>query len=104
MKKLALAMIVCIIFLLASCYMFDGESDISVSLNEPNEITIVNNARVSTLRLLDGEILRAGKSVYKFHFDISIPAGDKETVKIDDFVIQNGDKATVIDAVFSWDM
>jgi len=104
MKKSALVVIVFIVFQLASCYMFDGESDISVSLNEPDEITIVNNARVSTLRLLDGEIIRAGASVHKFHFDISIPAGDKETVKIDDFVIQNGDKATVVDAVFSWDM
>jgi hypothetical protein len=102
MKKLAV--IVFIVFLLASCYMFDGISDISVSLNEPDEVTIVNNARVSTLRLLDVEIVRAGTTVHKFHFDIDIPAGDKETVKIDDFVIQNGDKATVTDAVFSHEM
>jgi hypothetical protein len=102
MKKLAV--IVFIVFLLASCYMFDGISDISVSLNEPDEITIVNNARVSTLRLLDVEIVRAGTPVHKFHFDIDVPAGDKETVKIDDFVIQNGDKATVTNAVFSHDM
>jgi len=102
MKKLAV--IVCIVFLLASCYMFDGESDISVSLNEPDQITIVNNARVSTLRLIDVEIIRVGTSVHKFHFDIDIPAGHRETVKIDDFVIQNGDKAIVTDAVFSWDM
>jgi hypothetical protein len=103
MKKLAVVAAV-IVFLLASCYMFDNESDISVSLNSPDEITIVNNARVSTLRLIDVEIVRAGTSVHKFHFDISIPAGDRETVKIDDFVIQNGDKAIVTDAVFSWDM
>jgi len=102
MKKLA--MIVCIAFLFASCYMFDNESDISVSLNSPDEITIVNNARVSTLRLLDVDIVRAGTPVHKFHFDIDIPAGHRETVKIDDFVIQNGDKAIVTDAVFSWDM
>jgi len=104
MKKLALAVIVFIVFLLASCYMFDTESDISVSLNSPDEITIVNNARVSTLRLLDVEIVRAGTSVHKLHFDIDVPAGDRETVKIDDFVIQNGDKATVTNAVFSHDM
>ena len=103
MKKLAVVAAV-IVFLLASCYIFDDISDISVLLNPPDEITIINNARVSTLRLSDVEIIRAGASVHKFHFDISIPAGDKETVKIDDFVIQNGDKATVVDAVFSWDM
>jgi hypothetical protein len=103
MKKLAVVAAV-IVFLLASCYLFDNESDISVSLNPPDEITIINNARVSTLRLLDVEIVRAGTVAHKFHFDISIPAGDKETVKIDDYVIQNGDKATVVDAVFSWDM
>ena len=102
MKKIAV--IVCIVFLLASCYIFDNESDISVSLNSPDEITIVNNARVSTLRLLDVDIVRAGTPVHKFHFDIAIPSGHRETVKIDDFVIQNGDKATVTDAVFSWDM
>jgi hypothetical protein len=102
MKKLAV--IVFIVFPLASCYIFDTESDISVSLNPPDEITIINNARVSTLRLLDVEIVRAGASVHKFHFDIDVPAGDRETVKINDFVIQNGDKVTVTDAVFSWDM
>ena len=102
MKKLAV--IGCVAFLLVSCYLFDGMSDVSVSLNSPDEITIVNNARVSTLRLIDGEIVRAGTSVHKFHFDIDIPAGHRETVKIDDFAIQNGDKVIVIDAKFSWDM
>ena len=102
MKKFAV--IVCIVFQFVSCYMLDGESDISVSLNPPDEITIVNNARVSTLRLLDVEIVRAGTRVHKFHSDIDIPAGYRETVKIDNFVIQNGDKATVTNAVFSWDM
>ena len=91
-------------FLLTSCYLFDNESDISVSLNSPDEVTIINNARVSTLRLLDGEIVRAVISVHKFHFDIDVPAGDRETVKIDNFVIQNGDQATVTNAVFSHDM
>jgi hypothetical protein len=102
MKKLAV--IVCIAFMLASCYMFDNESDVSVSLNSPDEITIANYARVSTLRLLDGEIVRACTPVHKFHFDIVIPAGYRETVKIDDFAIQNGDKATVTNALFSHDM
>ena len=104
MKKLAAAVIVFVVFQFASCAMFDSISDVSVSLNEPDEITIVNNARVSTLRLIDGEIVRAGTSVHKFHFDIAVPAGNKETVKIDDFVIQNGDDITVTDAKFSWDM
>jgi len=102
MKKLAL--VACIAFLLASCYMLDGISDVSASLNSPDEIIIVNNARVSTLRLIDGEIVRAGASMHKFHFDIDIPAGDRKTVKITDFVINNGDKVVVTDAVFSYDM
>jgi len=102
MKKLAV--IICIVFFLASCYMFDGISDVSVSLNSPDEITIVNNARVSTLRFIDGEIVRAGTSIYQFHFDIDIPAGSQKTMKIDDFAIQNGDEVTVTDAKFSWDM
>jgi len=102
MKKLA--MIVFIVFLFASCFIFDGISDLSISLNSPDEIIIVNNARVSTLRLIDGKIVRAGVSMYKFHFDIVIPAGYRETVRINDFAIQNGDEVIVTDAVFSHDM
>jgi len=103
MKKIFL--IICFVSLIVSCaYLFDGISDISVSLNSPDEIVVVNNARVSTLRSMDGKIVRAGKSVYKFHFDVDIPAGYKETITVNDFVIQNGDKIVVIDAEFSWDM
>ena len=102
MKKIFL--IICLVSLIASCYTFDGISDISVSSNSPNEIVVVNNARVSTLRSMDGKIVRAGKSVYKFHFDVDIPAGYQETITVNDFVIQNGDKIVVIDAEFSWDM
>jgi len=102
MKKLAV--IVCIVFLFASCYIFDGIADVSISTNVPDEIIILNNARVSTLRSVDGKIVRTNTSVYQFHFDIDIPAGYRETVKIDDFVIQNGDEVIVTDAVFSWDM
>ena len=103
MKKMAVIAVV-IVFLLASCYMFDGIADVSISTNVPDEIIVFNNARVSTLRSVDGKIVRTNTSVYQFHFDIDIPAGHKETVKIDDFVIQNGDKVTVTDAEFSWDM
>ena len=99
-----LAVIICIVFLLASCAAFDGISDVSISMNLPDEIIVVNNARVSTLRSVDGKIVRTNTPVYKFHFDIDIPAGNRETVKIDDFAIQNGDKAIVTDAKFSWDM
>jgi hypothetical protein len=102
MKKLAL--IVAIVILIASCAMFDGISDVSISMNLPDEIIFVNNARVSTLRNVDGKIVRANTSVYQFHFDIDIPAGHRETVKIDDFIVQNRDEAIVTDAKFSWDM
>ena len=102
MKKLAV--IVGIVFLFASCAMFDGVSDVSISMNIPDEIIVVNNARVSTLRKVDGKIVRANTSVYQFHFDIDIPAGNQETVKIDDFILQNGDKVIVTDVKFSWDM
>jgi len=96
--------IICIVFQFASCTMFDGISDVSVSLNPPDEIVVINNARVSTLRSIDGEIIRNGASVYQFHFDVEAPAGNRETVKIDDFVIQDGDKVLLTDADFSWDM
>ena len=102
MKKMAV--IVFIVFLFVSCYIFDGIADVSISTNVPDEIIVFNNARVSTLRSVDGKIVRTNTSVYQFHFDIDIPAGHRETVKIDDFVIQNGDKVTVTDAKFSWDM
>ena len=84
--------------------MFDGISDVSVSLNPPDEMVVDNHARVSTLRLMSGEITRGGASVYQFHFEVDVPAGNQETVKIDDFVIQGGDKVLLTDAVFSWDM
>jgi len=84
--------------------MFDGLSDVSVSLNPPDEIVIDNHARVSTLRLMTGEIVRDGASVHQFHFEVDVPAGNQEKIKIDDFVIQGGDKVFLTDAVFSWDM
>ena len=102
MKKSAV--IVFIVFQLASCAAFDGISDVSISMNLPDEIIVVNNARVSTLRSVEGKIVRTNTSVYQFHFDIDIPAGHQETVKIDDFIIQNEDKVIVTDAKFSWDM
>ena len=96
--------IICIVFQFASCAMFEGISDVSVSLNSPDEIIVANHARVSTLRSMDGEIIRNGVSVYQFHFDVDIPAKKQETIKIDDFVIQDGDKVSLTDADFSWDM
>jgi hypothetical protein len=97
-------MVICIIFQFASCYIFDGISDVSISLNLPDEIIVVNNARVSTLNSIDGKIVRAGTPIYQFHFDIDIPSGNRETIKVNDFIIQNGDEVIVTDAKFSWDM
>jgi len=102
MKKAAV--IVFITFSFMSCYTLDGISDISISLNLPDEIVVANNARVSTLRSMDGEIVRAGTPVYQFHFDVDISAGHQGTIKIDDFVIQAGDKVSATKAKFSWDM
>ena len=102
MKKIFLT--ICIVSLIASCAMFDGISDVSVSLNLPDQIIVVNNARVSTLRSMEGKIVRTGTSVYQFRFDVEIPAGHQETIKIDDFVMQEGDTVSVTDAKFSWDM
>jgi hypothetical protein len=87
-----------------SCYTLDGISDVSISLVLPEEIVIANNARVSTLRSINGKIVRTGTSVYQFRFDVDIPAGYHETIKIDDFVMQEGDTVSVTDAKFSWDM
>jgi hypothetical protein len=84
--------------------MFDDASDVVVSANPPNEIIISNYAFVSTLRSLDGKIVRSGTTVYKFHFDVDIPANNIETVTIDDFVMQEGDKPIVTKASFTNDM
>ena len=102
MKKLLL--LICVVSLIASCAMFDGISDVSVSLNLPDQIIVVNNARVSTIRSMDGKIIRAGTSVYQFHFDVAIPANNHETIKVEDFIIQDGDTVSLTDVKFSWDM
>jgi len=102
MKKLLL--LICVVSLIASCAMFDGISDVSVSLNLPDQMIVVNNARVSTLISMEGKIVRTGTSVYQFRFDVDIPAKHRETIKIDDFVMQEGDTVSVTDAKFSWDM
>ena len=70
MKKAA-AIVIVLAFITSgfvSCYIFDGISDVSISLNLPDEIVVANNARVSTLRSMDGKIVRAGASVYQFHY------------------------------------
>jgi hypothetical protein len=59
---------------------------------------------VSTLKSIDGEIIRSGKSVYKFHFNVDIPSGYNETVKIDGFIMQEGDKPRINKADFTWSM
>ena len=97
--------IIFLVFQFASCAAwFDGISDVSISLNLPDEIVVANNARVSTLRSMDGKIVRSGTLVYRFHFDVDIPASHQGTIKIDDFVMQEGDTVSVTDAKFSWDM
>ena len=102
MKKTLL--LIGIVSLIASCAMFDGIADVSISVNLPDEIVVANNARVSTLRSMDGKIVRAGASVYQFHFDVDIPAGYQKSIPINDFVMQEGDTVSVTDAKFSWDM
>jgi len=104
MKKAAVIVLVFITFGFMSCYTLDGISDVSISLVLPDEIVVANNARVSTLRSMDGKIVRAGTPVYQFHFDVVIPAAHQKTIKIDDFVMQEGDTVSLTDAKFSWDM
>jgi len=104
MKKAAVIVWAFVMFGFMSCYTLDGVSDISISLVLPDEMVVANNARVSTLRSMDGKIVRAGTSVYEFRFDVDIPAGHQKTIKIDDFVMQEGDKVSIKDAQFSWDM
>jgi hypothetical protein len=104
MKRAYWFLIICIAFSVFSCAMFDDVSDVSVSVNLPNEIIISNNASVSTLTSIDGEIIRSGTSVYKFHFNVDIPSGNNETVRIDDFIMLEGDKPRVTKADFTWSM
>ena len=104
MKKAAVILLGIIMFGFASCYTLDGISDVSISFNLPDEIVVSNNARVSTLNSIDGKIVRSGVSVYVFHFDVDIPAKHYETIKINDFLIQNGDEGFVVDVKLSWSM
>jgi len=104
MKKFYSILIILCVFHFFSCAMFDGVSDLKISENVPDEIIIFNNARVSTLKSIDGKINRSGSSVYDFHFNVDIPAGYTETIKLNDFILQEGDKVFIIKAKFSWDM
>lgn len=104
MKKIFCFLIIGISLFVFSCAMFDDSDDIFVSVNPPDELSVFNNARVSTLRSLDGKIMRANIAVYTFHFDVDIPANNIDTVKIDDFIMQAGDKPRVTKARFTWDM
>jgi hypothetical protein len=88
----------------SSCALFDSVSDISVRLLPPHEVIVVNSARVSTLRSVDFEIRRANEKIRSFHFDIDIPAGTQETITLEDFTLQEDDKAVVTDAGLSWSM
>jgi hypothetical protein len=97
-------LIIGITFFVFSCAAFDDAADIVLSIQLPDELVIVNHARVSTLVKLDGKIMRAGATVYQFHFDVDIPANNRETVKIDDFIMQEGDKPRVTKADFTYDM
>jgi len=51
---------------------------IILSINLPDKIIIVNNACVSILRAVDVKIVRDNSSIYQFHFDIDISAGNKK--------------------------
>jgi hypothetical protein len=107
MKKIFIFLTAIIIFQLASCGVVDdiaGTSNIELSINLPDEIVIANNAYVSTLRSIDGKVTRSGKSVYNFHFEVDIPCNHQDTVKIDGFILQDGDKAVATKTEFSWDM
>jgi hypothetical protein len=100
-------LIIFFVFQFASCGVLDdisGTSNINLSINLPDKIVIANNARVSTLRSIDGKINRSGKSVYNFHFEVDIPCNHQDIIKIDDFILQEGDKAVATKTEFSWDM
>jgi hypothetical protein len=84
--------------------MFDDVDDVSVSLTLPDELVVFNHASVSTLRSITGEIVRSGTREHQFHFDIDVPPGGRKTVKIDDFMLREGDTPRVVDADFSWSM
>jgi hypothetical protein len=58
-------------------------------------VIVVNSARVSTLRSVDFEIHRANENISAFHFALDILAGEQETITLEDFTLQEGDKAVV---------
>ncbi|GAB6393367.1 MAG: hypothetical protein MdMp014T_2740 [Treponematales bacterium] len=77
----------------SSCALFDSVSDISVRLQPPHEVIVVNSARVSTLRSVDFEIHRANENISAFHFALDILAGEQETITLEDFTLQEGEQS-----------
>jgi len=104
MKKISWFLLAVFVGVVSSCALFDGVSDISVRLQPPHEVIVVNSARISTLRSVDFEIHRVNEKISAFHFDIDIPAREQETITLEDFTLQEGDKAVVTDAGLSWSM
>jgi len=84
--------------------MFDNASDVTISVNLPDELVIQNNANVSTLKSIEGKIVRVGDTVYNFQYDVDITAGESGKVKVNNFILQEGDEPKITKADFSWDM
>jgi hypothetical protein len=89
---------------LFSCTIFDNSSDIIISISPPDKIIIENNANVSTLRKIKIEIIRNNESVYIIDRNCNVPAGEKEIIQFDDFMILTNDTIRIIDTNFEWDM
>lgn len=104
MKNAVCFFVFCSAILVSSCAMFDTVADVSILLEAPDKMIVKNNARVSTLKSIEGSILRSGTSVYRFHSDLDLTVGLSEEITIDDFVIQDGDTASLTGAEFSHDI
>jgi hypothetical protein len=105
MRKKIAAILAVAALVFNSCAMVDSlKEDVSVTLQPPNTITVMNNSYVSTLDHFKVEIFRQGDRVYTLEKDCDIPSGDSASWTAGGFEIQNGDAAKIGDLKLSWDM
>jgi hypothetical protein len=101
---LFLTMAISFVGIIASCYTLDTMSDISISLQQPETVTIHNDSYVSTLNSIKFEIKRDGITVYTYDDECLVTAGETLSIVLHDCVIQNGDVGVIISGNLSWSM
>jgi hypothetical protein len=101
---LFLTIVISLVSIITSCHTLDTMSDISISLQQPETVTIHNDSYVSTLNSIKFEIKRDGITVYTFSDECLVTAGETLSIVLHDFVIQDGDVGIIISGNLSWSM